>query len=396
MADSVKKLANEWVKYGVAVSDTIGLAAEAAGAGFQDKKLIAQVESANKLAVLGQLEQQKAMKSTIALQSTFKMSNEELGKSINYLNQLENQTMVTMDDMTTAIPKAASVVEGLGGSVEDLGTMMAALREGGVSAAEGANALKSGLGSLLNPSKKAAEDLGAIGVSMPKMWAEAEKNGQGVIYVVEQLGKAMDTLGATKKQQIMEELFGKHQFARMNALLSNINKGAQAMQAKGVAASGSLEQALVAQQELGKLGASSLTRFQSSIEKFKTAIAPLGKIIMDVVTPLVNFATKVVDGFNNLPDIVKQITLGFVGLGGIVAPLFLMMLGQLQNLLGNGLKFLNFMRNWGKDTKWVNQENLDLANAIGVVNAKLIAENAILIENAALWTARDTPPPLGL
>jgi len=384
-AEGVKKLSNEWVKFGVAISDTVGLAAEAAGAGFQGEQLFAQVEQANKLAVLGQLEQQKAMSATIALQSTFKMSNQDLAKSINFLNQLENQTMVTMDDMTTAIPKAATVVEGLGGSVEDLGVMMAALREGGVSAAEGANALKSGLGSLLNPSKAAEESLNSIGVNLPKMWKASEENGKGVIYVLEELSKGLDNLGSTKKQQVMEELFGKHQFARMNALLSNINKGTQALQAKEVAAATPLERALTAQKELNKLGESSLTKFQSAVQELKAAIAPLGKIIMDVVTPLIEFGTKVADKFNDLPDIVKQISLGFVGLAGIVAPLFLMLLGQVQNLIGNGLKLINWIRNWGKDTKWVNQENLDLANAIGVVNAKLIAENALLIENTALW-----------
>lgn len=388
MADSVKGLANEWVKYGVAVSDTIGLAAEAAGAGFQDKKLIAQVESANKLAVLGQLEQQKAMAATIAMQSTFKMSNADLAQSIDYLNQLENQTMVTMEDMTTAIPKAATVVEGLGGSVEDLGTMMAALREGGVSAAEGANALKSGLGSLLNPSKAAAEALSSIGVNVPKLWEQAEENGKGVIYVVEQLGSALDTLGSTKKQQIMEELFGKHQFARMNALLTNINKGTQALQAKEVQAATPLERALTAQKELGKLGESSLTKFQSAVQQLKAAIAPLGKMIMDVVTPLIDFATKGLNWFNNLPDIVKKMTVGFAALAGVAAPLFLMLLGQVQNLIGNGLKLLNWLRNFGKDTKWVSYENLTLAQTIDKVNAQLIAENAVLIENTALWKQR--------
>lgn len=127
MTKQVTDLATAWTKYGVAVSDTIDLAAQAAGAGFQGEQLLSQIDSANKLATLGELDKQKSMKATIALQSTFNMSNKQLGQSIDYLNQLENQTMVSMDDMATAIPKAASVIQGLGGNVKDLGTMMAAL-----------------------------------------------------------------------------------------------------------------------------------------------------------------------------------------------------------------------------------------------------------------------------
>lgn len=390
MSKEVRNLANEWTKYGVAVSDTVTLAADAAGAGFKGDKLISQIDSATKLAVLGELEKQKAMKATIALQSTFKMSNAELGQSINYLNQLENSTMVTMDDMATAIPKAATVVQGLGGSIKDLGTFMAALQEGGVTAAEGANALKSGLGSLLNPSKAAVEQLSAIGVNMETLWDHSEKNGRGVISVVEELGAALDTLGQTQKQRVIEEVFGKHQFARMNALLSNINKGTQASQAKGVGAASQLESALIAQQELGKLGESTLTKFQSSVEKLKASIAPLGEQIMKFVTPLIEFATKIVEKFSNMPDVFKKIALGIVAGAGIIAPLFLMLLGQIQNLLGNGMKLIAWTKSWGKNVEWVAIENLTLADALGSVNAKLIAENALLTANAGAWKTRNT------
>jgi TP901 family phage tail tape measure protein len=361
VSKEVRNLANEWTKYGVAVSDTITLAADAAGAGFTGNKLISQIDAATKLAVLGELEKQKAMKATIALQSTFKMSNEELGQSINYLNQLENSTMVTMDDMATAIPKAATVVEGLGGSIKDLGTFMAALQEGGVTAAEGANALKSGLGSLLNPSKAAVEQLSAVGINMETLWDRSEKNGRGVISVVEELGAALDTLGQTHKQRVIEEVFGKHQFARMNALLSKNNKGTQASQAKGVGAASQLESALIAQQELGKLGESTLTKFQSSVEKLKASIAPLGEQIMKFVTPLIEFAAKMVEKFNNMPDVFKKIALGIVAGAGVIAPLFLMLLGQIQNLLGNGMKLIAWTKAWGKNTEWIAIENLTLA-----------------------------------
>lgn len=391
-AESVKKLAMEWTKYGVAVSDTIDLASQAAGAGFTGNQLTTQVTAANRLAVLGELDKQKAMKATIALQSTFKMSNSELSQSVNFLNQIENQTMVTMDDMTTAIPKAATVVQGLGGNIKDLTVFMAAMEEGGVTAAEAANALKSGLGSLLNPSKKAKEELASIGVSLEDLWAKSEKNGDGVIFVVEKLGKALNNLGQTQKQQVIEELFGKHQFARMNALLDNINTGTQAVQAKTVAGASQLESALLAQKELGKVAESNLTKMQAAAERFKAAVAPIGESLMGALNPIISFATKLVEGFEKLPDGIKKF-IGVLTIGlGVVTPIVLMLAGQFANMIGNIMQFINMFRKGGK---WVEASNVSIAESLGMVESRIIAENVALQQNTTLWKQRATNAATG-
>jgi hypothetical protein len=57
----VMALGKEFTKYGVALKDTLNIAAEAAQAGFGGSDLIAQTANASKLAVLGQVEQQQAL-----------------------------------------------------------------------------------------------------------------------------------------------------------------------------------------------------------------------------------------------------------------------------------------------------------------------------------------------
>lgn len=385
MTKQVRAAALEWTKYGVAVSDTAEIAASAAGAGMTGSKLLSQINAATKLAVLGEVEKQAAFKATLALQSTFKQSNQELGASINYLNMLENQTIVTLQDMTAAIPKAATVVAGLGGSIKDLGTFMAAMEEGGVKANEAANALKSGLGSLLNPSKAAQDALAGVNVSLDTLWKESESNGEGVIHVVEELGSALDKLGSVQRQRIIEELFGKHQFARMNALLTNINSGVQAQQAKKVGGTSQIEAALVAQKELNKVGASTLTKFQASIKRIQNAIAPIGESIMQLLTKVVNFGAKMAESFNNLPDVMKKFALGAVAAIGIVAPTLLMLLGQAQNLFGNFLKLRGAVMGFGKNLKWVSSESMILSDSIMQVTGNVTAQNTQLARNAALW-----------
>jgi hypothetical protein len=161
----IQDLGREFTKYGISVSSTVGLAAEAAAAGFQGVDLQRQTAAATKLSILGQVESQKALETTISLQNAFSMSSENLAESIDFLNAVENQTVLSLDDMSTAIPKAAPVVQQLGGNVKDLAFLMTAMKEGGINASEGANALKSGLASLINPTGKANDMLLSFGIN---------------------------------------------------------------------------------------------------------------------------------------------------------------------------------------------------------------------------------------
>ena len=127
-----------------------------------------------------------------------------------------------------AIPKAGPVIKGLGGNVQDLALYLTAMREGGISAAEGANALKSGLASLINPTKVATNMFSGYGIDLKNI---VQKNAGNVTATILELQSALDTLNPLQKQQALEQLFGKFQFARMNALFSNLGKqGSQTLQ----------------------------------------------------------------------------------------------------------------------------------------------------------------------
>jgi hypothetical protein len=164
--DAIKNLASEYTKYGVAVADTMEMAASAAAMGKTGADLLAQVNEATRLSALGGVEQAQALETTISLTSAFGLSAEELAGKINYLNAVENQTVTSIEDLTIAIPKAGPVVKQLGGDVEDLAFFLTAMREGGINASEGANALKSGLAALINPTSKASDMLAGFGINI--------------------------------------------------------------------------------------------------------------------------------------------------------------------------------------------------------------------------------------
>ena len=188
---NVRTIANEYMKFGVAVTDTMEMAANAAAAGFQGADLDKQIRSATKLAVLGQIEQQQALETTISLQNAFGLSADELAQKINFLNAVENQTVLSIEDLTIAIPKAAPVVKQLGGNVEDLAFFLTAMKEGGINASEGANALKSGLASIINPTKKTSQMLAEMGINIKGL---VEANAGDLKGTIVGFSRALDAL----------------------------------------------------------------------------------------------------------------------------------------------------------------------------------------------------------
>jgi TP901 family phage tail tape measure protein len=145
----IEMLAKSFTKYGVALTDTMKMAADAAAMGKTGAELTAQISEATRLAVLGGVEQEQALETTISLTNAFGVSADQLASKINFLNAVENQTVVSIEDLTIAIPKAGPVIKQLGGDVEDLAFFLTAMKEGGINASEGANALKSGLAALI-------------------------------------------------------------------------------------------------------------------------------------------------------------------------------------------------------------------------------------------------------
>ena len=334
--DGITELGKQFTKYGVAVSSTVGLAAEAAAAGFQGLDLQRQTAAATKLSILGQVESQKALETTISLQNAFAMSSENLAESIDFLNAVENQTVLSLDDVSTAIPKAAPIVQQLGGDVKDLAFFMTAMKEGGINASEGANALKSGLASLINPTGKAAAMLEGFGINAKKIVVD---NKGDLKKTVIEFATALNQLDPLNRAQAIEQMFGKFQFSRLSTLFANVTKeGTQASRVLDLAGSSVQELAALSEKELGMTSESAMNKFKASVENLKLSLVPVGEEFLKAVTPIAEFVTKILDKFNNLGDGTKKaiviVTTAVAGLG----PILLMTFGLLANGVANIIK----------------------------------------------------------
>ena len=334
-ADVAKTAAELSKSYGSSFTDTIALAADIAATGKTGNELLGSIKETTRLAVLGEVDRQDAMKATLAIQTAFKQNTEELSQSINFLNAVENQTSTTLNDLVEAIPKAGPIIKGLGGNVKDLALYLTAMREGGISAAEGANALKSGLASLINPTKVAQGMFAGFGINLKTI---VEKNAGDVTATILDLQAALETLNPLQKQQALEQLFGKFQFARMNALFENLGKqGSQTLQVLDLMKASSQDLANIAGRELSQVTESASGKYRRAIEGLKADLAGIGEQFLKINTSLINFVDGIIKFTQHLPGPIKQV-LGFMGMLTAAAGPLIMLTGVLGNFFGYIIK----------------------------------------------------------
>jgi TP901 family phage tail tape measure protein len=327
--------------YGSSFKETLALGADIAATGKQGNELLGSIKETTRLAVLGEVDRQDAMKATLAIQSAFKSNTDQLAESINFLNAVENQTSTTLNDLVEAIPKAGPIIKGLGGDVQDLALYLTAMREGGISASEGANALKSGLASLINPTKVATEMFAGFGIDLKGI---VQKNAGDTTKTILALQAALDTLNPLQKQQAIEQLFGKFQFSRMNALFENLGKqGSQTLQVMDLMNASAADLANIAGRELSMVTESASGKYRRALEGLKADLAGVGEQFLTINTHLINMVDGILQFVNKLPGPIKSILSLFGGLTAVAGPL-IMLTGVLGNFFGYIIKGVSHFR----------------------------------------------------
>ncbi len=328
VAATAKELAQA---YGASYTETISLAADIAATGKQGEELLNSTRETTRLAVLGEVDRQEAMKATLAIQTAFNQNTQQLSESINFLNAVENQTSTSLADLIEAIPKAGPVVKSLGGDIQDLALYLTAMKEGGINASEGANAIKSSLASLINPTKVAKEMFAGFGIDLGGIVTSNAGNLTGTIL---ELQKALDSLDPLTKAKAIEQLFGKFQFARLSALFDNLGKqGSQTLEVLDLMNASASDLANVAGRELSQITESASGKYRRAIEGLKADLAGVGDAFLNIQTFFINLIDKVIEFSKKLPDPLKKILTFVGGLTAVAGPL-IMLTGVLANFFG--------------------------------------------------------------
>ena len=327
------------------VNDTIALAADIAATGKQGNDLLNSTRETTRLAVLGEVDRQDAMKATLSIQTAFGQNTKQLAESIDFLNAVENQTSTSLQDLVDAIPKAGPVVKALGGDIKDLALYITAMKEGGINASEGANALKSALASIINPTKVAKEMFAGLGIDLGGIVTKNAGNLTGTIMA---LKDSLDTLDPLNRAKAIEQLFGKFQFARVNALFENLGKqGSQTLQVLDLMKASTTDLANISARELKTMTESASGKYKRALESVKADLVTIGEEFLKVGTFVLNAIDGIVKFIGHLPAPIKAV-LGFLGgLTAIAGPI-IMLTGVLANFFGYIVKGIFALKNIGK------------------------------------------------
>ena len=351
-------------KYGQSGKETLSLMADIAAAGKEGNDLAIATKETTRLMVLGEVDKQKAFETTLSLQNAFKISSQELAGSIDFLNAVENQTSLSLDDMTTAIPKAGTVVKSLGGDVKDLSLFMTALKEGGVGAAEGANALKTGLARIISPTAAAKKSLGAFGINLDTIVSDNKGNIKNMVFALQDAIEK--NVPQTDKAQVFEKLFGKWQFAKMLAMFDNLRAaGSQTNEVMRLMGASSSELAQIAANEIKTTTESASQRWKIMFESMKIDLAKIGERVLAVLIPIGEFIGRVFGGFNKLNPAIQTVALIAAGVAAMVGPL-VMLIGLGANFFGNIKQFVLWTKTWATQQRGVTKEFVNTTDQMRV------------------------------
>lgn len=326
-------------QYGAAIQDTLKVEANLAATGEKGAELIGKTTEVMRLATLGEFEYQQALETTITLQSVYGQNTEDLAKSFNYMNAVENATSLSIEDFSKAIPKVAAPLKSLGGDIQEVGTLLVAMRARGINAVEGANAIKASFNRVLNPTRAAKNMFKELtGEGLVELVQETEGK---VIPTFQRLQKATENLSGLQKQQLFGKLFGTQQTTRLQAIVEEManleDETTQVGKAFQIAQQDSGDWARNAEREMKALQESASGRFKIVVESLKAQLAEAGEPFLRAGAVIVGVIGSIVKAFNELPEGVK--TLLSVGvIGAAIAGPIVMLVGLFANLMGQAVK----------------------------------------------------------
>ena len=320
---------------GIAQTETVKAAANFAAMGRQGQDLLTTTAETMRLSKLGAVSTADATNTVVALQNVYKVSTYNLADAVNFLSDIQKQTTMTLGDMTQAIPRVGPIMQQLGGTYKDTAVMLVAMREAGIPAAQAANAVKSAVASMIAPTSAASKEFMQYGINLTAIKDTTQGNP---VKMIEALQAGMAKLSPLVKEQLIEKLFGKFQFARVSALLENFGKiGSQTQNALKIAGATSGELATLANQEMKQATESPTARYQRALESFKATLYPVGQELIKIATKLMDFGNAIGKVFSGLPGPLKSV-MGAIAIGIALSGPIIMLTGLFANFAGYVLK----------------------------------------------------------
>jgi len=321
--------------YGQSVNDTLELQANLAATGLSGDSLRNMTKEVSRIAALGELTTQQSTDMAVALKTAFRMTDEGVVHFNDFANAVENATSLSIQDIAEATPRAASALAGLGVTAEEMTVLLVSMKEAGVNAAEGANALKSATTRILRPTPQAKNIFSQYNIDLQALVDSTQGN---LFKTLKKLSPAMEQMTDYQRQQAIAALFGTYQFNRLNAALANLNDTTtQAGTAMEIMGKNEEELASISAGELEKAAKSASGTFDRLVESIKGELAKMGQPLLEAINPVLSVINTMFETFNKMPDSAKKFSLIALAAVGIIGPV-MMLVGVFGNLIGSFLK----------------------------------------------------------
>lgn len=329
--------------YGSAATETLQVQADLAATGQTGVRLQESTNEVMRISMLGEIDHAVATEALISVQAILGATTKETADAFNYMNAIENATSLATADFAAAIPRALGPMKEMSAEgssaaevLQNMSILMVAMKERGIDAGEGANAIKAMMQRLYRPSQKVREEWEAMVGIDPQQLVDAA--GGDIMKILPQISAAVKDLNQQDKIKALAGLFGTYQVTRMSAMLDGIDKMNQGIGQTATVLKVNQQSwkdwAQTAENEQKRAAESASGQFKRALETIKVELALIGEPFLEVATFLLKMTTSVLGFFNALPEGAKKAAIIAAMLVAVVGPA-IMLVGLFANLAGN-------------------------------------------------------------
>ncbi|EKT8900875.1 phage tail tape measure protein [Listeria monocytogenes] len=380
------------VKYGVASEQTMLGMKEMVKKGYDINQTMASMPAIFNAARASGDDFETVMSVTTSTLEQFGMISKDTNKQMEYTNKVADvltyvadKTAAGFSDMGTAMNYVGPISHSLGYSLTDTAAAVGLLSNRGIEGQKAGTGLRGMLTSLLKPSKSAAEAMSAVGLTIE----DNNGNMKTLPTLLDDINDKTKKMTKTQKNSFLTMIFGREPLSAVNTLLEAGGDSLRKYSKGADEANGYTKQVADNMRKAGKFG---VDQFKASLEVLEQNV---GQKLMPALTPIIEWANKMIDKFNDLSGEQQQNIIKWAGILAATGPvltvggkLVSMTSGLIKGfaglgkILGLGSKLTSLAAGFGATTTAVEGTSLaaaGLAGSFGALPAVIGLAGAALI-----------------
>lgn len=287
-----------------------GALLEFAKLGYSTKDALAAIKPVMDLSVVGMVDLNRAVEITGVTLQIFNLGIDQTKRVVDTIATAANRSALSVETFGTALAYAGPIAEQLGISFEDTAAAITVLSKAGFTGNKAGTALRQVLSAIAEPTEKAKAAMNRLGIEFYTS-GDKIKDVQNILWT---LREALDGLSTKQQANVLGEMFEIRGQSAVSAFMNflrtnNFSDVLKDLQDSSV--------------EAQKIYSDSFNKMTQATKSFSDALLPISTVMMNIVTPIISFATSIIEKFNELSNTTKTVLSILGGLGGLVGGGFL-------------------------------------------------------------------------